>query len=346
MARKTLASQALKKKNTLLNTANQSEKFQKEITDETNVAELPEDVKEKILYLDDDMLEDDPFNQEIYGGELEVNLLAESMKTYGFLGIIIAYPHGSKYRIESGHRRRNAARIAEISKYPVLITEPPKTEWERKMRLFLGNLHGRKEKPMILARTAQGLYETHKMEIKHKRENNLLEEGEITALNELVAIDMEIDIKSVEKYKMLLKLIPELQEMADSGDYSWSALTTAATLEEQQQKKLEAMIREKTEAEGAANVTRTWIVDISNRLKLEQSLEDVKKAQDDASKKQNTRIRRKNGTKVIMNCAKNLHEVLDKDSLIKEEEITAVIETLEGLKSSIEMKINALREHE
>ena len=49
MARKTLASQALKKKNTLLNTANQSEKFQKEITDETNVAELPEDVKEKIF---------------------------------------------------------------------------------------------------------------------------------------------------------------------------------------------------------------------------------------------------------------------------------------------------------
>ena len=47
-----------------------------------------------------------------------------------------------------------------------------------------------------------------------------------------------------------------------------------------------------------------------------------------------------------MNCAKNLHEVLDKDSLIKEEEITAVIETLEGLKNSIEMKINALREHE
>ena len=166
---------------------------------------------------------------------------------------------------------------------------------------------------MILARTAQGLYETHKMEIKHKRENNLLEEGEITALNELVAIDMEIDIKSVEKYKMLLKLIPELQEMADSGDYSWSALTTAATLDEQQQKRLEAMIREKTEAEGVANVTRAWIVDVSNRLKLEQSIEDVKKVQDDAPKKQNTRIRRKNGTKVIMNCAKNLHEVLDKD---------------------------------
>ena len=255
MARKTLASQALKKKNTLLNTANQSEKFQKEITDETNVAELPEDVKEKILYLDDDMLEDDPFNQEIYGGELEVNLLAESMKTYGFLGIIIAYPHGSKYRIESGHRRRNAARIAAISKYPVLITEPPKTEWERKMRLFLGNLHGRKEKPMILARTAQGLYETHKMEIKHKRENNLLEEGEITALNELVAIDMEIDIKSVEKYKMLLKLIPELQEMSDSGDYSWSALTSAATCDGREQEKRDAMSREKTEAEAANNVT-------------------------------------------------------------------------------------------
>ena len=79
-------------------------------------------------------------------------------------------------------------------------------------------------------------------------------------------------------------------------------------------------------------------MDVSNRLK------DVKKAQDDSDKKENTRVRRKNGTKVIMNCAKNLHEVLDKDSLIKKEEVSAVIETLEGLKSSIEMKINSLKE--
>ena len=65
MAKRTLASQTLKKKHTLLNTAKQSEEFQKEITDETNVSELPEDIKEKVLYLEDEMLEDDPYNQEI-----------------------------------------------------------------------------------------------------------------------------------------------------------------------------------------------------------------------------------------------------------------------------------------
>ena len=37
------------------------------------------------------------------------------MKEYGFQGVILAYPiEGGKYRIESGHRRRLAARKAGI----------------------------------------------------------------------------------------------------------------------------------------------------------------------------------------------------------------------------------------
>ncbi len=177
MAKRSLASQALTKRNTMQKAASKSEDFQKEITDETNVNELPDEVKEKIRYLEDNMLEDDPYNLEIYG-ESEVEMLSRSMKDYGFQGIILAYPHEGKYRIESGHRRREAGRLAGIDKYPVLVTEAPKEEWERRMRLFLGNLHGRKEKPMILARLAQGLFEAHEMEIKHKKREGLLKEGD------------------------------------------------------------------------------------------------------------------------------------------------------------------------
>ena len=65
MAKRSLASQVLTKRNTMQKAASKSEDFQKEITDETNVNELPDEVKEKIRYLEDYMLEDDPYNLEI-----------------------------------------------------------------------------------------------------------------------------------------------------------------------------------------------------------------------------------------------------------------------------------------
>ena len=214
------------------------------------------------------------------------------------------------------------------------------------MRLFLGNLHGRREKPMILARLAQGLFEAHEMEIKYKKKEGLIKEGEITAINELVAIDMELDIKSVEKYRALLKLIPELQTMADSEVYSWSGLSSASTLNEEKQKRLAQMIRQQTEKEGAESVKKVRILEMISNLKLEQLSSDVKSAagkSEQTEQKNGVRVRRKNGTKIIMKCAKSLHEVLDTESLIKENEVSVVIETLEGLKKSIDEKIDALK---
>lgn len=341
MARKNLTSQALMKKNTLLNAVGQATQFQKEITDETNVRDLPDNVREKVIYLPDDMLIDDPYNQEIYG-QLEVEQLSQSMQAYGFIGIILAYPHGGKYRIESGHRRRDAARLAGLKEYPVLVTEAPKTEWERRMRLFLSNLHGRKEKPMVLAKVAQGLYEAHEMEIRDKKKRGVLKEGEVTALNELTAMDMELDKKTVEKYRQLLKLIPELQEMADSEQYSWSALTNASTLDERRQKELADMISARTRELGADQVKREWIVKICSQLKLGQNAEAIDAAKQAPEKKPGTRIRRKNGTKIIMSCSKSLHEVLDRDAIIKAEEVPAVIKTLEDLQKSIQAKLEEL----
>jgi len=341
MARKNLTSQALKKKNTLMNVADVSGQFQKELLEKTNVSELPSEVRQQIKHLSDEMLEDDPFNETIYGDDMEVEMLAKSMKEYGFQGIILAYPNNGKYMIESGHRRRLAGRRAGIKEYPVLITETPENEWERKMRLFLGNLHGRREKPMVLARTAQGLYETHEMEIKYKKKHGLIKEGEITALNQLVALDMEVDIKTIEKYRSLLKLIPSLQELADSEKCSWSALTAAVTLNQEQQRMLEEILTKKINEGGSSSVTRPWIVNAINEIKQEQELSESGTRKEE--KEQNIRIRRKNGTKVIVKCAKDLHEVLDKDSLIKEMERGSIVEVLEKLKNSIEMKIARLK---
>ena len=47
------------------------------------------------------------------------------MKNIGFFGDLVAYPiEGEKYRIESGHRRYDAAMLADITEVPVFKLNP------------------------------------------------------------------------------------------------------------------------------------------------------------------------------------------------------------------------------
>ena len=341
MARKTLGGQALKRKNTLLQTAAQSTIFQKEINDSTDISAIPETNRDKILYLDDDMLIDDPLNVQINGenDEKEIEDLAQSMRTYGFQGLILAYPYNGKYQIESGHRRREAARRAGITTYTVYMTETPKSDWERRMRLHLGNLHTRKEKPMRIARIAQDLYLTHQMEIKEKKEKNLLEDGAVTSLNELVAADLSMDFKSIQKYRALIKLIPELQEMADSEEYSWSALSGASTLNEDMQKKLVERILTETERVGMGNVNRPWITKTINILRQEQNNEKIPNAQPN----NNPKSPRRKSSKILLKYASSLDEILSSDPIIKKTDVDEVLSTLEQLQKKIDEKISFLK---
>ena len=152
-----------------------------------NTDDLPESQKVKLRFLKDEYLVDDPDNITIYGSEYEIDNLAEVMKEYGFQGVILAYPiEGGKYRIESGHRRRLAARKAGIETIPVLETVPPKTEYERKRRLFGANLLERDKNPIITARVADNLYYTFRDEYEYKKENDLLDKDEDGNLIECV----------------------------------------------------------------------------------------------------------------------------------------------------------------
>lgn len=308
----------------------------------TNVNELPDDLKESIIHVTDDQLVDDPSNIRLYG-EYEVEELSEIMKNRGFQGVILAYPVGDgKYMIEAGHRRRYAAKKAGFSTYPVLVTQTPETEFERVLRLTGANLHNRPElKPMQMANLAQTLYQAHKEELSYKREKGLLREDEITSLNELVALDLEMTVKNVEKYRRLLNLIPELQEIVDKPEYPWSYIAEASNLPVEKQKLLEKAILER-ERGGKKNGPTTWIKTLIKKLKNEQEIENIDGIKE--TDNSGARVRRKNGTKVVLKTAKELHEVLDKDALFKKEEIPDVISVLMGLKESIETKIDILNQ--
>lgn len=274
----------LRRSSTLSMVAGRSEKFSSDITQDTDVKDLPDSQKVKLCFLKDEQLVDDPDNVTTYGSEYQIDNLAEVMKDYGFQGVILAYPIGDgKYRIESGHRRRLAGRKAGIKDFPVLETIPPKTEYERKRRLFGANLLARDTTPMITARVADNLYYTFKDEYEYKKANNLLEKDEDDNVIESgdimkkVGVFMGMEVRTINKYRTLLKLNPQLQDMADSKEYSWTALVDAATLSSEKQDKLASDIKNETNP-----VTKAWIVKRCRDLKEEEiSASQVEEIADD-----------------------------------------------------------------
>lgn len=346
MAKKSLADQALMQGDMLLNLAGASKAFSdRMVKEDTNVEDMHTTEKKKLIYVNDEDLIDDPDNEEVYG-ESDVEGLARAMRD-GFQGVILAYPHEGKYRIESGHRRRDAARLAGIKVYPIYPTEPPLSNFERIIRLHRANSHNRKYTPMVLARQAEQLFNAFREKIAAEKERDKNEETKDSAektydANILTAQEMELSVKHIQKYRALMKLIPELQVMADSGDYSWSALSGASTLGEGEQQQLYGFIKDKAMSMGVESVNGAWISNSIKKLKSEGE-----KAKDELpveEEERRGRRRRKNGTKVVVRAARELHEVLDEEALYKADEIPEVLEILEKLKESINCKMAELQD--
>lgn len=344
MAAKDLRSQTLGLKRSLSSTANLARGLSKEKVAKTNVDSLPSEIKNSIVYIKDEQLLDDPMNVQYYG-DIEVQGLVEIIKQRGFQGVILAYPLNDKYMIESGHRRRLAGRLAGLKEFPVYVTDAPEHEWEKTLRLLGANDHDRKESPMMLARVADGYYNAHESEIKYKKENNLLEPGAITSIIDLVAMDMEKDSASISRYRALLKLIPQLQEMADQETVSWSALAQAATLENLYQEDLYQAIYNKLQTEGKDSVKRAWIEGMIKKFRVYQ--QQRQKPQDSQVVKQEPAASRTltkyRTTKSVLSQAGKFKTWIEEGVISpKHGEEQAVLESLSDLRNSLDKVIKEL----
>lgn len=314
-------------------------KFKRDVSEESDVSSMTDEQKRSVLFLSDEDLVDDPLNAAVYRAEPDDDLV-RAMKEYGFRGVILAYPlPDGKYMIESGHRRREAARKAGIKELPVYVTEPPETESSRIIRLHLGNLHGRKLPPTVSAALAQSLYDAHGKELEEKRKSGRLQEGEETRLNVLVASDMEISDANVERLRALLKLIPELRTLADSGNLSWSELSTASVLDESRQKELFGIISEKAEKSGYGPITRDWLRKEIKSLKADMSGEP----KPEEPKKTARERRNPYAPRTVMRNARSVTEMISDMRVPEDGEAQALIVALEGLRTAAEAKLKELK---
>ena len=293
-------------------------------------------------------LKDDEDNRRIYG-EYYTDGLMGSMKEYGFQGAIRAYPNGDgTYTIESGHRSKEAAKRAGINDVPVIVTEPPKDDVERRKRLVLANLHGRKYTPMIIAREITFLSETYEKEALETSGTPIPK----NAVNDRIAKDLEISKSQVSRYRQLNDLIPELQELADSEQYSWSALIEAASLAPVLQQRLYSRILQQKRFSGQDSVTREWIkseIDEFRYIKPDgmtslsfdpHDLEEETFGETRGAEKK--RKRRTDGTKAVMKSLTLLQNGLGDNGMIKKKARETTLEGLREIRSLVDAKIAEL----
>ena len=350
MAKKNLSDRISKQMASIENAASKSKTLQMEITEETKVDDIKGDDAKRLKTLKDTDLVDDPINADLYGDEEDRDLV-EAMKIYGFQGILIAYPMGNgKYMIESGHRRRNAARKAGLTSFPVYITDPPKTEWERALRLMTHNLHGRKEKPSRNAKIIHALYNAHKQELQSRKENagehDSVDDNPSENINKLIAMDMGLSSSAVDRYKAFGKLIPELQELGDSGEYSWTELCWANTLTKEKQMSLYNDIVERANNAGSSYVTRPWINDQIKRKKAEMTAEKLGEISNTYSTIQEPKAKpaepRRYGAKTVMKSTDALVTILSSPTSFKQSEVGEIRASLTKLRNQLDKVMEEL----
>nr|WP_027871628.1 ParB N-terminal domain-containing protein [[Eubacterium] cellulosolvens] len=338
----------------LLKSVSQKSKELKKINTEVPVSELSAEDNARVKTIASELLEDDPWNEEIYG-EIEIEKLAKSIEKYGFTGVIMAYPiEDGKYRIESGHRRRAGGVAAGMKEFPVYVTETPKTEYERRIRLALGNAHSREMTPTRIARLAESLEKAHREEVTAEMQSGELPsdltKGRVTEeVNARVSLDLELSTKIVYKYKQLLKLVPELQDLADAPNVPWSAIGPAASLAEERQRQFALSVKRMIALNGS--VTRKEIEEqlytfqhmLTGMSQYDYDPNDERYLPDSEKNRESDRAnkaRRKNGAKLFEKGYENLMEALTGDDIMfKSRDRETILRKLEELREVIEGKI-------
>ncbi len=225
-----------------------------------------------------DKLKPCEYNSEIYDmDENELQFLEKGIKEEGFHSTVTVCtlpdtPKG-EYIIISGHRRVEAARRAGEQYVPAIV-KPVKDKAEMLKILISSNRKNRNDKPL-----------THANEIKFYREVIAPANGITSGVREYIAKELNMSEGQVAKYEALLKLIPTLQELANSPEYSFSAFSKAAQLKEIEQEELYKRIIQYVEKDEehiapTRNIILKMIDSIKEGKELKLEFDSIEKVMD------------------------------------------------------------------
>ena len=187
-------------------------------------------VEEKIVYLNLSDLHEFPDHPFKVRDDVEMQALVESVRDKGVHQPALVRPReGGGYEIIAGHRRQKASELAGFVNMPCIVREM--TDDEAKLAMTDDNLrHREKLLPSEKAAALQQQFEA----ISHQGVAGDDKEGKLSM--EIVGKRNGMSGKTVQRYRYLNDLVPELRELMDSGKLSFTPAVEISRIKPDNQK--------------------------------------------------------------------------------------------------------------
>ena len=167
--------------------------------------------------------------------------LVDSIKKFGVLEPVMVIPHkDGGYEMVSGHRRMRACQLAGIENIPVIVRNLDRDE--AIISMVDSNLKREEISPMEKARAYQMKTDAMKRKMGRRTKEEIAQDEAlgIKRMNadEELAQQMGESPATIQRYKTLNKLVPELQNMVDEGKIPVNTGADIAQMKPKEQKVL------------------------------------------------------------------------------------------------------------
>mgnify|MGYP004444258739 FL=1 len=276
------------------------------------ISESPSDdmifVNNKVYMISANLIDEHPENIEMFSMD-DIDAFAKDIDKVGFYGVIVCRFKRKERRFEiiAGHRRFRGLRKNDTEMIPCIVINNMD---DRDTLIFLlkDNINNRKWKPLDYARAIK-LY-MDKIQPYESYQGRSRDD---------VADFFHISATMVHRYCGILKLIPEL---TNDSSYPFTAITSASTMSEEEQKILYEKIMEFVNGNPSSPVTRRLIESLIKKIRNGTDNQKVAPKAvyvDDYIYKVRTQLSKINkGEKVVKDKEQTLAYIHDLEALIDE----------------------------
>ena len=222
-----------------------------------------------------DQIEYNPVNTKIFNMD-DIEHLAKTIKEEGYNDPILVFKNkNGRYEILSGHRRYEAMKLLGENTIPSNILPEIPSETKKDLILLSSNIANRKLAPLDMARAIEfykGILDRDPSFKGNKK----------AAAAEYFGISQS----NVQRYSVILKLIPELQEYCKKPNFPYSSLSKAANLSKEEQKELlNKLIRLEADEKNISEEEVDKDEILFSRTRVEQIINNMVKGKEKAQKR-------------------------------------------------------------
>ena len=209
--------------------------------------------------------------------------LVDSIKKFGVLEPVMVIPHkDGGYEMVSGHRRMRACQLAGVEDIPVIVRNLDRDE--AIISMVDSNLKREEISPMEKARAYQMKTDAMKRKMGRRTKEEIAQDEAmgIKRMNadEELAQQVGESPATIQRYKTLNKLVPELQDMVDEGKIPVNTGADIAQMKPAEQKVLADAIQKEAKVPSGTKAKELKAESKAGKLtteKIEQAVAPTKR---------------------------------------------------------------------